>query len=339
MRWNWSRRRSFRIGVGAILAYFLRNYIYPTFIILQCPFTETWRLRRLRISHQRDHFDITFNSYPIELPLAINTSLPVPPIIHHVILGMPEVPNSWKAARKACQAVHPGYNFTIWTDAEVGHFVAREFPGMVNTWQSYRYTIQRADSIRYMIMYKYGGIFLDSDLHCLRSLDPLRRFPFVAPAARPIGLSNGFFMAAPGHPLLKALVENLPYFNINWFGIPYATVMFSTGCHYMSSIHSISPYAADLRVLWGPNNLHRLSGHVRTPLFEHLGSSSWHSDTAFLSKFSKRELCFSLFIVMAIIGCVAIYAGRWKKKKKKLNLTLPVSSQIKRNTSLSNRAL
>ena len=53
--------------------------------------------------------------------------------------------------------MHPGYNFTMWTDAVAGDFVAREYPNMIKTWQSYRYTIQKADSIRYMIMYKYGG--------------------------------------------------------------------------------------------------------------------------------------------------------------------------------------
>ncbi|OCK73898.1 glycosyltransferase family 32 protein [Lepidopterella palustris CBS 459.81] len=325
---SWLLRRSLRLGVGVILAVALRNYIYAAFVLLQCPITESWRSKSLRISQERDGFDVTFQSYPSEPPLTVNISLPVPPIIHHVLLGMTTTPRNWESARAACLAMHPGYNSKLWTDAEAGDFVAREFPGMVKTWQSYPYTIQKADSLRYMIMYKYGGIFLDLDLHCLRSLDPLRQFSFVAPAARPMGISNGFFMASPHHPFLKALVENLPRFNIHWFGIPYATVMFSTGCHYMSAIHSMFPPTENLRVLWGPNNLHRLSGHVKTPLFEHLGSSSWHSlDIVIFLKFGKRALWFSLCAVVVITWGVAWYiVRRWKQK---LRLTLPIRSKTK----------
>jgi mannosyltransferase OCH1-like enzyme len=41
-------------------------------------------------------------------------------------------------------------------------------------------------------------------------------------------------LASKRHPFVKELVRNLRRFNVNWFGLPYATVMFSTGCHYAS---------------------------------------------------------------------------------------------------------
>jgi mannosyltransferase OCH1-like enzyme len=78
------------------------------------------------------------------------------------------------------------------------------------------------------------GIFLDLDLECLRPLEPLRQFDFVAPAAMPMGISNGFLMVSPRHPFMEFLMNNLSRYNINWFGLPYATVMFSTGCHFLS---------------------------------------------------------------------------------------------------------
>lgn len=74
------------------------------------------------------------------------------------------------------------------------------------------------------------------DLECRRSLGPLRRFSFVAPAAHPVGFSNGMMMASKGHPFVAELLKNLPVYNWNWLGLPYATVMFSTGCHYASYV-------------------------------------------------------------------------------------------------------
>lgn len=78
------------------------------------------------------------------------------------------------------------------------------------------------------------GIFLDLDLHCVRPLTPLRSFGFVAPAAYPAGISNGFIMAKPQLPFLADVVRNLLVYDLSWFGLPYITVSFSTGCHFFS---------------------------------------------------------------------------------------------------------
>jgi len=83
------------------------------------------------------------------------------------------------------------------------------------------------------------------DLDCRRSLGPLRRFNFTAPAAHPVGFSNGFMMASKRHPFVGELVRNLPVYNWRWFGLPYPTVMFSTGCHYASYV-SPSPFMNEL---------------------------------------------------------------------------------------------
>jgi inositol phosphorylceramide mannosyltransferase catalytic subunit len=72
------------------------------------------------------------------------------------------------------------------------------------------------------------------DLKCRRSLGPLRRFDFVAPAAHPTGFSVGFMMASQHNEFVGALVRNLANYNHHWLLLPYPTVMFSTGCHFAS---------------------------------------------------------------------------------------------------------
>lgn len=99
----------------------------------------------------------------------------------------------------------------------------------------------------------------------------------MAPAAHPVGLSNGFMMSVPQHPFLHRLATNLPLFN-RFFLSAYPTVMFSTGCMYVSSHHAIYSQRDELKVLGGENN--RLNGPAETPLFRHLGASSWHRGDA-----------------------------------------------------------
>jgi hypothetical protein len=49
---------------------------------------------------------------------------------------------------------------------------------------------------------------------------------------------------------------------------------------------SLFPGRDAMHILWGPDGLHQLSGVVHTPLFNHLGMSSWHSfDGAIITLF------------------------------------------------------
>jgi hypothetical protein len=81
---------------------------------------------------------------------------------------------------------------------------------------------------------------MDMDLYCRRSLEPLRQFDFVAPAAYPKGVSNGFIMSRPNLPFLREVITKLVDYDLDWFGLPYATVSFTTGCHFLSYV-SYSP--------------------------------------------------------------------------------------------------
>jgi hypothetical protein len=55
----------------------------------------------------------------------------------------------------------------------------------------------------------------------------------VMPHTAPVGFSNDFFVAAPGHPFLQQMISALPRWN-HQFGTKYPTVMFSTGPMFVS---------------------------------------------------------------------------------------------------------
>ena len=86
---------------------------------------------------------------------------------------------------------------------------------------------------RYVLLYLYGGIYLDLDIECTKPLDFLRAYPFVMPATRPVGFSNDFLAAAPQHAFLARLLRTLPACNL-WLLTKYPTVMFSTGPMFLT---------------------------------------------------------------------------------------------------------
>jgi mannosyltransferase OCH1-like enzyme len=282
----------------------------------------TWYRFSSGVINFKDNFDTTMSSYPLNQTSAKPTYTDlVPGILHHILIGNIDLKQrpTWITARQACLEWHPNYEYKFWNDSSAEKLIREEYPWFLKTWKSYPYPIQRADSLRYFILYHYGGIFLDLDLHCRRSLGPLRRFEFISPAAYPVGISNGFIMASARHPFIKVLIDQLPLFNRN-FILPYATVMFSTGCMYLSAQYSLYNDRCHLRLL--DYKQHRLSGRVSTPLFHHYGSSSWHSNDASLIKIIDTTLkklfhypgFVSIILFLFILFFILFYRRRQTKQ-------------------------
>jgi mannosyltransferase OCH1-like enzyme len=72
-----------------------------------------------------------------------------------------------------------------------------------------------SDFMRLWLMAEYGGIYLDTDIECLRSLAPLRTLPFFVGFQRERGfdldesINSAVIGAKPGHWAAKALLERL----------------------------------------------------------------------------------------------------------------------------------
>ncbi|KAG6027515.1 hypothetical protein E4U41_000903 [Claviceps citrina] len=262
------------LGLGFWLA---RHLLYTTWTLAALRIFWHENASQFIISQSNDNFDVTFANYSANQVSAEPFPDLVPPILHHIALGDNEGrwKTRWGDTVQSCLDIHPGWESHIWTDENASKFVAEKFPQLKYLWDNYHYPVERIDALRYMLLYEYGGVILDMDLKCKRALGPLRRFSFVAPEAHPTGFSIGFMMASKGNSFVGDIVRNLTVYNKQWLGLPYATVMFSTGCHFASVIHVYESNRTDLKILPGP--LHSLNGKVSTPIFDHLGSSSWHS--------------------------------------------------------------
>ena len=176
----------------------------------------------------------------------------------------------------------------LWTDASSREFIAENYSWFLDTFDAYKYPIQRADAIRYFILHHYGGVYLDLDIGCLRPLDPLLVFPVILPKTIPVGVSNDLIFAEKGHPFMAQTIHNLVTFDHNWI-LNYPTVMFSTGPMFLSAQYGI--YTAsnptsletlgEVRIL--PKSLYGKNAQpFEAPhsFFAHFYGSSWHADDA-----------------------------------------------------------
>ncbi|CAL5227917.1 g10962 [Coccomyxa viridis] len=199
------------------------------------------------------------------------------PAVVHQTWKTTEVPEQWQAARQSCIDMHPSFHFRLWTDEDARALIARDLPELLPTFDSYPFNIQRADAIRYVLLYKFGGFYMDLDIECHKPMDALRAYPFIMPQTRPVGFSNDFFASTPGHPFVRKLLDALPSWNM-WLFSKYPTVMFTTGPMFVTLQASLYSARKTLWVL--PDELY--GKYVPRPesLFGHLWGSSWHGEDA-----------------------------------------------------------
>lgn len=129
----------------------------------------------------------------------------IPRTFHHVWPGSDEMPTHVLAARQTWIDLHPGWEFRIWRPDDLTWLKNRTLFDRAGTYA------QKADIARYEVVHRYGGVYLDTDMECLRPLDDLvDGFEFFA-AREPSGtICISIFGAAPGHQILREAIARLP---------------------------------------------------------------------------------------------------------------------------------
>ena len=69
--------------------------------------------------------------------------------------------------------LNPGWVARMWTDADSRELIRTAFPELLQQFDSYTTGIQRADLVRYVILYEAGGVYVDLDFEALRPIAPL----------------------------------------------------------------------------------------------------------------------------------------------------------------------
>lgn len=68
--------------------------------------------------------------------------------------------------------MNPGYDYRLYTDDDMDEFVNAIFPGEIaDAFNKLNIMVAKADFWRYLVLYKYGGIYLDMDSTTLHPFD------------------------------------------------------------------------------------------------------------------------------------------------------------------------
>lgn len=125
----------------------------------------------------------------------------IPKLFHRVWLGGKPMPYYFQKWGESWAKKHPGWTVKLWTEKEIELFTNRDIlPKCENL-------AMRSDIVRYEVLYREGGIYLDTDMECLKNIEILTQgVDFFACWQRPDILSNAIFGACKNHKILQTIV-------------------------------------------------------------------------------------------------------------------------------------
>jgi mannosyltransferase OCH1-like enzyme len=145
--------------------------------------------------------------------LSKNKNPLIPFKIHQIWLGPASPPAEFKTWQKSIVALHPGWEYKLWRDKDI------ESLNLYNKslYKASKNYGERSDIARYEILYQFGGVYLDVDFQCIKSLSDFHHvydfYTSIVPLDCCSSLANGVIGSMPRHPILRECITSL---SSNW---------------------------------------------------------------------------------------------------------------------------
>lgn len=156
---------------------------------------------------------------------ASSESIRVPKVIHVIWIGPRQFPRESVENVRTWMAKHPGWTIKFWTDrerplpvpgmvfqdiADLNMLKLRDCFAKSDNWA------EKSDLLRLEILYQEGGIYIDHDVKCFKTFDPMNAaydffcgidMPFRSSLPSCVYTTNNLIGAKPGHPIIFRSME------------------------------------------------------------------------------------------------------------------------------------
>jgi len=162
----------------------------------------------------------------------------------------------------------------FWTDEMILKLIADEYPNFYNIYKMARTGVQKGDIARILLVYHYGGIYIDLDVLVLRDFSEIldmnadKLYITYEPSGQTMALynsdkyiCNAFFAANKQNNMLKAILNNIPEYVQNYTENIFARFDIFGGAYFKTiiedplyAIFKSDVYIIDDRELFFPIN-------------------------------------------------------------------------------------
>ena len=144
----------------------------------------------------------------------------IPKIIHQIWSDVNDpLPNLFLQFSQTWKQNHPDWRYEFWNEERMNRFVRDNYPHYWKTYSQFTYNIQRWDAIRYLFLFKMGGMYVDFDSECLKPLDNLLKNRTCCFSLEPkehgmvfdkdVFFNNALIAVIPEHPFIQEIIVHV----------------------------------------------------------------------------------------------------------------------------------
>ena len=149
----------------------------------------------------------------------------IPKIVHQT-WKTDSLPSIFQAIYNNNKETNPNFEFKLWHDTpgttDIEQFMKTEYKELYDIFNKCKYGVQKADISRIVLLYHYGGVYIDLDILTLKKLDELIDFDsdFFYVSMEPKEqtkmlyqkdnmVCNAFFATPAKHPVMQKALEQI----------------------------------------------------------------------------------------------------------------------------------
>ena len=212
----------------------------------------------------------------------------IPKVFHQIWINKenPELPEKFRIYRDGWLALHPDWEYKLWNLDNLD-FIPRRMD-LVSSAPNYA---QMADILRYEILLRNGGVYLDTDFECLRNIDDIlvgvKNFSCSEDAQ---SISIGIIGAEQNSIYMERCLKALP----KHVGVNFTSV--ETGPGLLTRVLFGEGLAGDFTLFpqawfypYRCHELHLVNANFPEAYAVHRWAGSWgDSDNRFLSRVNRK---------------------------------------------------
>jgi mannosyltransferase OCH1-like enzyme len=170
----------------------------------------------------------------------------IPKIIHQTWKNE-DTPVEFRKMAYSWVEKHTDWSYVFWTDEMNRQFIKENFPFFLKIYDAYISNIQRVDAVRYFVLFKYGGMFIDLDFECLQNITSIIKDAECVFGKEPdehclihnksIIVSNAFMATVPGHDFFDVICSEIAHGNEHVTDHPNDRILETTGPFLLSRLY------------------------------------------------------------------------------------------------------
>ena len=131
------------------------------------------------------------------------------------------LPDYFKTLGDTWKRDYPDWEYRLWDNARMNDFVRSYYPQYLDIYSRFPYHVQRWDAIRYLILHKIGGMYVDFDYESIEPMDNLIDGKTCCFAQEPDShclvfhkkvdclFNNAMVLSVPEHPFMAKVIETV----------------------------------------------------------------------------------------------------------------------------------